>query len=331
MDPLSQGVLGAALPQSFSKNKHLLAIFIIGFLSGIFPDIDIFFRSKQDPLMFLEYHRQFTHSLIFIPIGSFIFSVIYYNLFKKIIPFKFKKVWVYAMLGYGTHGILDACTSYGTQLLWPFTNERISWNNISIIDPLFTLPILALLILSMVKNKTVYAQIALLWVVVYLIIGVIQNYRAENYIQNIIEERQHKTKNISVKPSFGNLILWKTIYEDKGVFYVDAINLGLKEVFYKGESIKAFNKKDYIHWNSLTSIQKKDVDRFIWFSQNYVAINPIEDKEIIDIRYSNLPNQIGGLWGIEVEPKSHKHVKFVSNRETTRKDFKKFFMMIFNF
>ena len=68
MDPLSQGAIGASLAQtSVIDKKYLISAGIIGFLSGIAPDLDILIRSEQDPLLFLEYHRQFSHSLIFIP------------------------------------------------------------------------------------------------------------------------------------------------------------------------------------------------------------------------------------------------------------------------
>ena len=79
MDPLTQGMLGAALPQStitksksakpttHSKYQVLLAGFL-GMLGGMAADIDVLIYSKTDPLLFLEYHRQFTHSLIFYPL-----------------------------------------------------------------------------------------------------------------------------------------------------------------------------------------------------------------------------------------------------------------------
>ena len=47
---------------------------------------------------------------------------------------------MYSTIGYATHGIIDSLTSYGTQLFWPFSNDRFATNTISIIDPLFTLP-----------------------------------------------------------------------------------------------------------------------------------------------------------------------------------------------
>ena len=111
-------------------------------------DIDIFFKSDIDPLFYLEFHRQFTHSLLFIPIGSFLCACFFYYLFLRSKDIKFKETYIYCTLGYATHGLLDSCTSYGTQLLWPFTNERIAWNLISIIDPLFTIPLVILVLFA---------------------------------------------------------------------------------------------------------------------------------------------------------------------------------------
>ena len=141
MDPLSQGVIGASVAQSTVKNKrYLVSAGILGFLSGMAPDLDIFIRSEQDPLLFLEYHRQFSHSLVFIPIGGLICASILFFILRLKKSLSFKQAWIFSTLGYGTHGLLDACTSYGTLLLWPFSYSRISWNNISIIDPRYQVP-----------------------------------------------------------------------------------------------------------------------------------------------------------------------------------------------
>ena len=330
MDPLSQGVLGASLTQTFSNKKNIVFVFIIGCLSGMFPDVDIFFRSNHDPLFFLEFHRQFTHSLIFIPLGGFIFTIIFHGLFFKLIPFGFLKTWLFATMGYGTHGLLDACTSYGTQLLWPFSNNRISWNNISIIDPLFTIPVLIFLILSLIKRRSFWAKIALGWALFYLVIGFVQNQRAAKLAEEIVKDRNHRPEIISVKPSFGNLILWKIIYQHNDYFYIDAVNIGPKQEIFTGQKIKKFNKSDLTYINELSDLQKKDIDRFLWFSQDFVAVNPQDEYELLDIRYSNLPNEIGGLWGIHLSPNTEEHVKFTSNRSLQKRDFKQFFQMIFN-
>ena len=69
MDPVSQGTVGAAFAQSSANKTNIVKVGFIGFLSGLAPDLDILIRSESDPILFLEYHRQFTHSLFFIPFG----------------------------------------------------------------------------------------------------------------------------------------------------------------------------------------------------------------------------------------------------------------------
>ena len=66
-----------------------------------------------------------------------------------------KQDYFICLMGYASHGFLDAMTSYGTQLLWPFTNTRVSWDLISIIDPIFTSMLILGLILSMIKSKII--------------------------------------------------------------------------------------------------------------------------------------------------------------------------------
>ena len=83
MDPLTQGIVATTASQSVSTKEKIVVASIVGFLSGLAPDIDIFIRSSNDPLLFLEFHRQFTHSLFFIPIGGLICSIVFYYLFTK--------------------------------------------------------------------------------------------------------------------------------------------------------------------------------------------------------------------------------------------------------
>jgi inner membrane protein len=324
LDPLTQGVLGAALPQSISNKKSLGIIGILGFLSGLAPDLDIFIRSESDPILFLEFHRQFTHSLIFIPFGGLICALVLYYLISKRFKISFKDTWIYSTLGYATHGLLDACTSYGTLLFWPFSQTRIAWNNISIIDPLFTIPLLILIVTAGLKQKKIYALIAILWAIFYLLLGVYQKNEAIKVGKIIAKSREHIVTRITVKPSIGNLLLWKSIYETQDKFYVDAIRLGWSPKIFNGESIDKINIQSAFPWLMVKSQQAKDIERFKWFSNGYIAINPKNKNQILDIRYSTLPNEIGGLWGIELskEKERNDHVKYITNRTISKKRFK---------
>ena len=69
MDPISQGVLGAIVTQATKSKIKFSVAGLFGFVAGMAADLDILIRSTTDPLLFLEYHRQFTHSLVLVPIG----------------------------------------------------------------------------------------------------------------------------------------------------------------------------------------------------------------------------------------------------------------------
>ena len=298
MDPLSQGTVGAAFAQSVANKNNIFKIGFIGFLAGMTPDLDVLIQSSTDPILSLEYHRQFTHSLFFIPFGSLIFTILIFPLFKS--SLSLKTVYFASFLGYATHGLLDACTSYGTQLFWPFSNERISWNNISIVDPLFTIPILIFLVMAIKTKKKKFSFFGIGWIIFYLTLGYVQYERALSAAIELATLRGHNADRMTLKPSFGNLILWKSIYKHKETFYVDAIRTLQSSTWYLGETIRVFDYKSHLPDLDKESQQKKDIERFRWFSQDYLGYD--KEKNIVtDVRYSMIPNQIAPMWGLTID------------------------------
>lgn len=317
MDPLSQAAIGAAASQSSSSAAAIRHALWIGAFAGMAPDLDVLIRSDQDPLLFLEYHRQFTHSLLFIPLGALICAVVFYPVAKK--TFSFKKVWWIAMLGYGTHGLLDACTTYGTQLLWPLTDTRFAWHNVSVIDPLFTLPLVGLVVASAIRRRAHLAVWGLCWAVLYLSLGMVQHYRALGAAEAIVANRGHDPIRLEVKPGFANLLLWKAIYEYDERYYVDAVRVGISTTYFPGESTAKFDvSKDFPSLHA-ESQQARDISRFRWFSDDWLALDPQDNSVIVDMRYSQLPNAIKGLWGIRIrtDPSPETHIEWVTQRETS--------------
>ena len=301
MDPISQGTVGAALAQSTASKNNIIRIGFIGFLAGLAPDLDVLIRSSDDPILFLEYHRQFSHSLFFIPFGSLFVALFLFPFFKGSISMK--TVYVASFLGYGTHGLLDACTSYGTQLFWPISDERVTWNNISIVDPLFTLPIVIFLIIAIATRRTKFSFIAIGWIVFYLSLGFVQYERTFSAAIQLADSRGHNSERLTLKPSFGNLILWKSIYEHDGIYFVDAIRTVYSSTWCSGESIRKFDYQYHLPSLDRSSQQAIDIERFRWFSQDYLGYDE-KNRLVTDIRYSMLPNQIAPMWGIVID-KNH--------------------------
>ena len=298
MDPLSQGTVGAAFAQSVANKNNIFKISVIGFLAGLAPDLDILIKSPTDPILFLEYHRQFTHSLFFIPFGSLIVALILFPFVKS--SMSMKTVYYASLLGYATHGLLDACTSYGTQLFWPFSNERVTWNNISIIDPLFTIPALILVVIAIKTKKKIFSFFSIGWIIFYLSLGFIQYERALLAAVELAQVRGHSPERLTLKPSFGNLILWKSIYQHKETFYVDAIRAAQSSTWCTGESIRVFDYQYHLPNLEKESQQKKDIERFRWFSQDYLGYDK-ERNIVTDVRYSMIPNQIAPMWGLVID------------------------------
>lgn len=317
MDPLTQGVLGAALPQASVSRKAVVVAGIFGFLSGMSADLDVFIRSSTDPLLFLEYHRQFTHSLIFIPLGGLLCAVVLHALFGRRAGLGFKQSYIFCTLGYATHAVLDACTTYGTMLFWPFSDARIAWNVISIVDPLLTLPMLTLVVLAGIKRRPVFARAALVWGLSYMGLGLLQRNEAMDMGYEIARARGHNPVRLEAKPSFANLLVWKIVYETQDKFYVDAVRARLSPTVFQGSSVDKIDVSTDLPWLDTNSQQAKDIERFRWFSNGYIALDPYNDKRIIDIRYSLVPNEIAPLWSIELRRDAGplQHVTYMTHRD----------------
>ena len=339
MDPLSQACLGASLSQSVAQDKTTQrSAMAIGALSGMAPDLDVLIRSTEDPLLFLEFHRQFTHSLFFIPFGALLCALFFYVVIKlEWVKAKltFSQIYIFSFLGFATHGLLDACTSYGTQLFWPFSNERVAWNTVSIIDPLFTLPVTAFVLLAVFKKSRRYARMGFAYAVIYLSLGLVQYNRAEQALFSLAEERDHVVERSNVKPSFANRHLWKMTYESNGRYYVDAVKLLLNREYIAGDSIQKLDMKCDFPWLPKESQQAKDVERFRWFSDGYLAVDKDDENLIVDMRYSFLPNSIKPMWGIEVnkilvdEGDMGAHVFYENKNNLDAETRKRFIEMIF--
>ncbi len=329
MDPLSQAVIGAiAAQQAAARQKsHLVAATLMGLVSGISPDLDIFIGSQTDPLFSLEYHRHFTHSLFFIPIGGLLCALFFYGVLGRSQWFKrsgigFGFIYLYCTLAVASHGLLDAFTTYGTQLLWPFTDTRVAWNAISIIDPLFTLPLFLLIVTAAIRKQRLFSYIALGWVVIYLGFGIVQRERAEAIGHELAQSRGHGVQDLSAKPSFGNLIVWKIVYRSGNYFYVDAVKVGFNAVIYEGAKVEQLNLERDFPWLDKNSQQASDIERFRWFSNGYIARSPYHPDRIIDMRYSLLPNEIRGLWGIRLDPEKNtdEHIEYIDGDQEERKE-----------
>ena len=332
MDPVTQGVVGALFAQTRGAQHTLAKAAVIGALAGMAPDLDVLIRSSSDPLLALEFHRQFTHSLFFIPFGGWLCSLLLYPLLGKRWQLSYRQVLLWCLIGFATHALLDGCTTYGTKLLWPFSEQRFAWDVISVVDPLFTLPLLLLVGCAAWFKSRVYLKWALLWGALYLALGVVQHQRAIALGHTLAHSRGHQVLRLEAKPSFANLVVWKVVYEANGYFYVDAVKPGLRQSqVWHGDRVQKLELQRDFPWLNPASQQARDVARFAETSAGYLAVDPRDPLRIGDVRYAMLPQSIAPLWGIQLALQADldTHVAFYSIREDAQGALKRIVHMVF--
>jgi inner membrane protein len=329
MDILTHGVLGASLAQSAAPRDEARLAAGVGLFSGLLADSDILIRSAEDPLLELEFHRHFTHALVFVPVIALVAAAALWPLLRRRIAFA--RLYLYALLGGALSGVLDACTSYGTHLLWPFSGERIAWSIVSIVDPVFTLLLVVPLAVGMLKRQALAARVGVVLAAGYLALGALQQERAEAAALALAEQRGHRAERLLVKPTFGNLVLWRSIYLADGRIHADGIRVFLPGAtrVYAGASAPLFAPERDLPWAPPGSRARADTERFITFSDGYVVQHPGRPEFVGDARYAMLPTRLEPLWGIEYDgTRADRAPRFVTDRSLDRETRRRFAAML---
>jgi inner membrane protein len=315
MDVLTQGLAGAVMASSFAQPRQMRAAAAIGFFAGLLADADVLIRSSNDALLFLDFHRHFTHALLFIPLGGLVAAWLAWPFARRRLDFR--SIYIFALLGYFPSGLIDACTSYGTSLLWPFSDARIAWNVISIVDPIFTLVLVAGLSLTLYRRSALPARSAVVLALLYLLFGMAQRDRAETAARALAASRGHDIERIVVHPTLGNVLLWRSTYSAAGHYHVDGVRVGLvaPPIVYAGGSLPHFSLGDFPEVEA-GSVLARDIERFTHFSDGFVARHPGRPDVLGDVRYALLPNSTLPLWGIRFDPaQQEQHVEFMTFRQ----------------
>lgn len=141
MDSVSQLVLGASVGMAvMGRRTAAWKAALWGGVAGTLPDLDVLI-DHGDALSNMVLHRAESHALFWLTLASPALAAVPALLHGE--RAHFKHWWLAMWLALVTHPLLDAMTVYGTQLLLPFTNHPFGVGSVFIIDPLYTLPLLA--------------------------------------------------------------------------------------------------------------------------------------------------------------------------------------------
>jgi len=223
LDSLTHIVLGAAIGHQLLNDKIAKRSLVYGAIIGSLPDIDIFFGYFTDPITAIEIHRGVTHSvfvfLFLTPLLAFFIKKIE-GLQKR----DFLKLNIFVFLALFTHSFLDVLTTWGTRLFWPIP-AKLAIQSIFVADPLFTLPVMIGLIISLISKKLKANQIGLRIGVLYLMWGIGIKYYTLDQFEQALVEQNISYEAIQNKPAPLNTILWSANVMTKDGFYIGYYSL----------------------------------------------------------------------------------------------------------
>ena len=278
MDSLTQIVLGASIAEASLGKKIGNKAIVLGAIAGTIPDLDIITRFFVDDLSASVMHRGFSHSLIFPFLAAPILAWISKKIYSRYSDVSFKDWFKMFFLAIITHPLLDAQTTWGTQLFWPF-EWRVAIENVFIIDPIYTLPFLTFLIMTGFQNRhskkrRLYNASGLILSSAYLLMTMSFKGIAHYKIAKALDENNIEYKDINTRATYFNSILWSSQIELKNSYIFTYYSLFDKKT-------PVFSKKFPKNHEMLKPfINEKKIQQLIILSNgHYIMTN--ENNELI--------------------------------------------------
>ncbi len=284
MDSLTQIVLGAAVGEILLGRKLGNKAMVLGAIGGTLPDLDVLYNFiSDDPIRQLEVHRAYSHSMFTHLVAAAPLAWISRKWNKAEISMK--QWYLFWFLALFTHALLDCCTTYGTRLLLPFTNHQVAFNNISVIDPLYTLPFLLILACCLFIKRNNPLRRKFLWTSIavssaYMLMTFILKLDVHGKFKESLSAENISYSELNSTPTILNAVLWSAIAYDDSSIYTSEYSY-LKE-----------NEK--IKWNSykrntdqLVKYDSDALNTLLWFSDGnyFVETQPGDTLTFYNIKF----------------------------------------------
>lgn len=300
MDIITQGLLGAAVAEAGWRHKLGKGAIVAGVLFGLMPDFDVLANIGGE-WSGLVHHRGFTHSVFFAPLIAPLGGYAFWRLYKRQGD---KLAWMHLVFwALLTHPLLDVFTSYGTQLLNPISTRRFALDGVSIVDPLYTFPLIAALIIARIwASKPRIGRrctaTALALTTAYLGLGYLRSQQTIEAARGELARQDHPDITaIRAMPTLANSVLWRVVARDDA----GALHVGLYSNAAPGP----------IRFETIEPLDSPLIDQalesergqiFEWFSDGYIAYRVEEEGDQVllhmdDMRYGGTLEPTSPLWG----------------------------------
>lgn len=230
MDSLTQVVLGASVAEARMGKAVGYRAPLWGAVIGTIPDLDVLGNLWQSEFEAFVFHRSLSHSLLFCLLASPALGWLIHRIYKG--KYGSAKSWGWlAFWCLTTHILLDCFTNWGTQVFYPFSEYRVAFNNIFVIDPLYTLPLMACLIAAICLPRThrwrgFWNKLGLGLSSFYIVLTLTNKQVVEGVFAQELHRQGISVKQQSTYPTPFNNLLWYVVAEEQGPnFYMGLYSL----------------------------------------------------------------------------------------------------------
>jgi inner membrane protein len=229
--------------------------------------------------------------------GYLLWRLYRYYIVKQLsdVEVSFKEWYILFFLAFFTHIALDCFTTYGTQVFLPFSNERVAFNTISVVDPLYTVPFIIFLVSAATRKKglrirTVLNRVGIGVSSVYLLFTVFNRAYIDSVFSGALDHRHLDVERQMVSPTIFQNILWNCVAESDSAYYV-----GLYSLFDTDPNLHILNtlQKDLEATAEISDT--REYEALNWFSDGYLQVTDRDSfYELYDLRFGPLGDTVSG-------------------------------------
>jgi inner membrane protein len=289
VDSITQAALGGLCGELLLRKQLGWKGAAWGVFFGTLPDLDIAIAPFVDSMDWLRTHRSLSHSLFLMLLLSPVFAYFLSKLHSKV---SVTRATGFVLLTWSTHVLIDCFNSYGTQIFEPFSDYRLTLNNMSIIDPLFTIPMLignfiCLFLLREGRKRSWVAWSTTAWISLYTLASFVFLSIAKKHFRTELTKSNVEAADMLVSPSLGNIFLWRMIARDDENYYVSHWSVW-------DSADRPFHLDQIERTPHLATPYQgsKPFETLNWFSEGWWKIIPNSEKPnsiyLIDMRFGEM-------------------------------------------
>jgi len=330
MDPITHGLLGAATAQLGFRQRIGRDATWAAVAAAVLPDLDVLAApllaltgAEGDGLSQLRVHRGPSHSLLAVPLLALAVAAVWWRLRRHYArrmalahpppshP-SFGLLYLCVLAAAASHPLLDWCTSYGTQLLYPMTDHRFALDAAPIIDLAFTALTAATVVVCWLVRRirgdvAARATLIVAWAGFLLAAG----YLALGRELHDLAVRKamplaagEKVLRADAYPAMGSVFLWRVVIETDRAWHVVRVHhySTASPARWRASRVAKAPPGEWIDRARAT----EEYATYSWFAGGRLraaerAVDGLHVVEFHDMRYGERPESPESFWPLVVQ------------------------------